>query len=523
MSFSAFRTTARIAALACLMGAATARAGDFIDLRLSFNVTDENVLVKPGETTPSIPGVRIGAPIPRWGTFFFDNYDTRFTGFENLTNMVLYKKVQDGADDFEGAFVLRFNTVSDNLSAIYDGGSYLTWTHWMDPSRVGKLNLSVTAFPMSADRFRLGYSYKLSWGGSPIFFKANPDNPFASTGSSNPAPAPGARVQIGGETGYAFLGAKTSILLNKKINEQESVYGILAGAGVDPTKWLRIEGNGGYFYRGGNPKQEVLGAPVTAYGASAQVAIHQGVPVGRSADFALYKNDASGVTNLFLPEEYPGGLTWLVSSEGTYTQQTLQDPDHPASTVRQPGVAGDINVRVKYNFLRLHADLMYRDLPFLLMNVPSFVPYQAISSNSATTAAETFAAIGADYFFQGPQLTVGVTGGVQVPASFTGQLPTELLGNISAEGLPKSTTVVVRSEGLFDILPPNTKVLPIYAAKLSAMLQRGGFNVLLEVLIANDQNSTHLQRVNNDPEQVSQRVFTNPMQLGFNLAFQAKI
>lgn len=503
--------------------AGPARAGDFMDARLSFALTDENLLVKPGQTSPSIPGLRFGAPIPRWGLMFFDNYDTRFTGFENLTSLVLYKKLETGRTDFEGAFVLRMNEIQDNLAALYDGGSYIKWTYWLDPERKSKSRLSVTAFPMSSDPMRLGYSYRISWGGSPIFFKANPDNPYASSGgAANTSSVPGARVQFSGEKSYAFLGLKTSILLNKKINEQEAVRAVLAGAGVDVTDRLRLEANGGFFDRGSNPKQEVLGAPVQTYGATGQVVYHDGVPVGRSADFSLYVNDPTSVARLFQPEEYPGGLTWLASVEATANQTTLMDPDRTATTMRQLGTAADLNFRLKWNFLRVHADLMMRDLPFLLLNVPGFVPYVGLSPDSSTVTSEKFAAVGADYFLAGPEATLGLTVGLQVPSTFSGQLPKALKGNIPSEALPDRTTVVVRSEGAFDILPPKKDVLPIFAAKVNGVMRRGSFAVLGEVNFSNDPNLTNLTRVGNSVENVYQRTFTNPLLLGFNLAMQAR-
>ena len=51
--------------------------------------------------------------------------------------------------------------------------------------------LAFTAFPLSSDRMRLGFSYRISWGGSPIFFKFNPDLPIGSSAfvtNTNPAP-----------------------------------------------------------------------------------------------------------------------------------------------------------------------------------------------------------------------------------------------------------------------------------------------------------------------------------------------
>ena len=69
-------------------------------------------------------------------------------------------------------------------------------------------------------------------------------------------------MQFGSEKVYAFVGAKTSLLLNQADNQQEPIYGFLAGAGFDFTQFFRLEANGGYFYRGANPIQAVLGRPV---------------------------------------------------------------------------------------------------------------------------------------------------------------------------------------------------------------------------------------------------------------------
>src|SRR5262245_18099341 len=58
-------------------------ASGFMVTRIAFTLTNENVLVKPGETIPSAPGWRFGTP-NSLGVLFFDNYDTRYSGFETL-------------------------------------------------------------------------------------------------------------------------------------------------------------------------------------------------------------------------------------------------------------------------------------------------------------------------------------------------------------------------------------------------------------------------------------------------------
>ncbi len=69
-----------LAIVAAVCTSAPAFAGDFVDTRLNFTLTDENVLVKPGQTNPSVPGPHIGQP-SSLGLLFFDNYDTRYTGY----------------------------------------------------------------------------------------------------------------------------------------------------------------------------------------------------------------------------------------------------------------------------------------------------------------------------------------------------------------------------------------------------------------------------------------------------------
>jgi hypothetical protein len=75
---------------------ATEKSGDltgasgFMDTRLAFTITNENILAKPGETIPSVPGWRFGTP-NSLGVLFFDNYDTRFSGFETLSHATMYR------------------------------------------------------------------------------------------------------------------------------------------------------------------------------------------------------------------------------------------------------------------------------------------------------------------------------------------------------------------------------------------------------------------------------------------------
>jgi hypothetical protein len=507
-----------------------AHAGDFVDTRLNFTLTNENVLVKPGETNPSVPGWHIGMP-SRLGILFFENYDTRYSGYENLSHLVLYKKKEFGQNEAEGAFVLRILEISDLTNQIIDDGSYIKLTHYMTADRRNNANISATLFPLSGDRMRLGYSYRLSWGGSPVFFKPNPDNPTGSTGSnSNPVPA--GKVQFATDRFYVYVGAKTSVFLNPATNEQEAHAGGLFGAGVDIVPALRLEANGGYFDRGGNPKEEVLGAAVRMAGASARLTYHRGMPVGISSDYLLYKNDPTSVAFWFMPEAYPGGLSYLASGSFNYLAQTLQDADHAASTRWQGALAGDLLLRVKYNYTRLSLTFMYRSLAYILNNVPSFVPFQDFPA-AAQTGGELFAAAGASQYLPRARVTLGGNVGVQRPATFKApQLPPELAGN-NPVSLTQSATMVVRQEGDISLLPPGKTEVPIFALKAFARLDfLESFAAILDVYYVHDANQAKLCRSFDGstcapadaPTQNSEfvRTFIKPDQLGFNITLQAR-
>ena len=529
-----------LALLAVCGGATVAHAGDFVDTRLNFTLTNENVLVKPGETNPSVPGWRFGQP-SQLGILFFENYDTRYTGYENLTHLVVYKKMETARVVLEGAYVLRLLQFTDvNLSSI-DDGSYIRIQYFFDRTRKSKRNIAFTAFPLNSDRMRLGYSWRISWGGSPIFFKYNPDLPIgASAFVTNTAPAPGAKLQISDENWYAYVGAKTSTLLdrNPSINEQVAVFGILAGAGGDPVPGhFRIEANGGFFDRGTNPLffgttvgpqgQSFKSYPVQSFGGTLQLSVFSGIAPTTSSDTRLYQNDPMSAARYFARPSYAPGFNWLIATEWTLTGSTLQNVDAVNSTKIQLGYAGDVNFRAQTKKLRLKADFEMRSLSYILQNQPSLVPYQDFPQN-ATTTPEIFGSLGFDYLFERSGLTFGATVGIQQPATFTppsGQtLSGAIQGNVGGT-LNTAATIVVRNEGDLSILPEPTNgaqhsAVPIVGTKIELREDfLEWFAVIGQVYYQYDANQTKLFKA---PGGESLRDFNYPHRLGFNITLQAR-
>lgn len=486
-----------------------ALAGDFIDTRLSFVFADDNVLAGAGETTPSSPNARFGAG--NQNTQFYDNFNTRYSGFETLSNLVLYKKMPaffEGLET-EAAFAALVLEKPTGAIELRDNSSYIRLSY-TPPGWAKGEGVSLTGFPVSADRFRLGYAYRISWGGSNIFT-------YKAAGKYG---VPGGKLQVQKDNWYAFFGAKTSLILNDIIQEEETNYGLMGGGGIDLLPTLRLDASGGYFQKGFIPSLATQGiaAPVNAAGVSAQAVWHVGVPVGQSVDLTLYRNDPDVAQRFFRPEVYPGGLSYSVSVEGSVLNQTLSDPDKFATTSPQLATAVAVQARAKWNLWRAHLLALYRSFSFIQFEVPGFPPYSDFPSNSELKP-EMFVAVGADYHFPRFHLTPGFILGVQQPASF--KPPYSVLGgNIPPQYLAGSRTLVVRDVNLVSILPSGTDAWPIFSAKATFRWDLSeAVAAIGEVYYTRDTNRTTFK---DDLAGVAEPVFEKPNALGFNAILQAR-
>ncbi len=492
-----------------------ALAGDFMDTRITFLMQDDDFLHGAGETLPNSPSFGFGRRDGR--VFFFENHNRKDRGDETLTHLVSYKKMEGFIPRLttEAALVLRFDVeqiYEGNFAAsrggVRDEGTYINLRYDLDEAASRKLEL--TLFPFSTERFQLGYSYRMAWGGSRIF------------GTSKKGPAPGVKLTYQTGASYLFLGAKTATIQRYAAedeplinDEMDTFYAGLMGAGYEPLDTLLLEINGGFFQRGTNPKGGVRGEPVNAWGTSVQLTYHQGMPVRRSADFGLYRNDPNRMP---APpedaEKRPMGFS--AATEFTWLQHILEDPEHYGATEVQTALAGDLNLVFQNKGWLFYADGVYRDLAFVLFNQPSFTPYQAFSSE-VDASPELWGAIGVEYTLSDLHMTPGLTLGVQMPAAIKAVAPA---GSNAPDDVSGERTVVVRGEGDLSILPPGEEATPIFGAKgrlrwdLSPML-----SVIGEVFISVDNNRTLLK---DDVVGISTREFVDPVLFGGALLAQAR-
>lgn len=506
--------------VAIMVCASSAFAGDFIDTRIAFALANSNIFVKPGETTPSEPGTGFGAS--KQNTQFYDNFNTRFSGFENLATASLYKKSPSFFEGFdaEAALNILFNDLPSGQIQLFDNSSYVKLNY--KPAGWGaKEEIAFTGFPVSSDRLRLGYAWRVSWGGDSAFtFNQGSGSTGNALTGIRPTAVPGAKLQVTRERWYAFVGMKTGLLLNGILNVQERQYGFLAGGGFDlmPNR-LRLEVNGGYFQRGIAPSlaQQGIEAKVNAIGGSAQLSFFSDA-ILPSIDLRLYKNDPDVVTRFFTPEKYPGGLSYQLSLEGSVLGQTLIDPDRFAATKIQPAAAIALQARFKYDFWRFYALGLFRSLSFIQFDVPGLPPYYDFT-RSSTVRPEMWFAIGGDRYFPRLHLTAGLVVGVQSPASVSAPRFDFGATNPPA-GLTGPRTVVVRDVNLFAILPADTVVIPIFSVKGTFKLDISDYFALLgEVFYNRDANRVTFR---DSTQSISVPVFEKEHQLGFNAVVQAK-
>jgi len=514
--------------------------GSFMDTRLTWTFGDDDVLHRTGATQPLSPLPNIG---DRPGyRLFFDNLNSRFTGRENVSHLVMYRKMPGFIPnlDTEAALVLRFDMQelaanNQNVNkALYDAGSYLrifykTGENYATKTKQG---LGLVFFPLDTDRFRLGYLYDISWGGTAA---SRNESIFPRLQGSSP----GLKMQYDGSGWYIFGGFKTAQIVQPQVNLRpggsgnevevvrvaEANYGFLGGLGGDLGSVLHADVGAGYFQQGRFEFPDLRPPPDTdrqaprvfTYGGSSRLVFHKDMPTPQSIDFLLYRNDPNAPMQLFKPEVYkPGEFAYSVAVEFTRLHQNLHDPDpnKTGATKIQPAHAGAIQGVIKAGYARIGLAAIVRDLPFVLRNVPSFVPFEALDGQSTKTQYETFFAGSIDYYFESLHLRPGLGGGVQLPATFSSE---STVGNADA-----GRTVIVRNQGNVSILPLGATRKPIFQSRLSLRWDLSDiFAAIGWVQMQYDPDATIVTR---DPTEgtIGIRTFQSSTFFGFGTTLQAR-
>ncbi|NOY27357.1 MAG: hypothetical protein GXP62_15930 [Oligoflexia bacterium] len=453
--------------LPLLLAASPAHAGDFVDVWVSTALEDTNVLAGPASGSPAANFVERG------NATFFENYESRTTDDISRSQLVLYRRDDSYFKDWwtEAAFVLRYTPYldpdnTDPGTNIEDDGSYVRLVRNLPGE---DHTLSLTGYAVDSDRFALGYSYDLSWGGRAMFVK--------QVGA-----APGVRLQWERKGSYAFVGAKTTIMdgIDRTTASDAALnttfYGFLSGAGLNLGDKLKIEGNMGSFQQGQldnvDANSPLYGDTIVALGLAGQVAFRSrtDMPWIQSADLRLYRNQPDSIRDNYMRHRSLDGIGVLVQSELDRLSHNLLDADSPSSTTIETGYAGDLQSLFIIGTSIIGVDLVYKDLPYIVFNVPGLTSEESIGSGYKTTP-QLYGRLKLEHWFEAAHVTPGFGIGIMQPATYTtsdnktvvqitdrdseqvpdGQAPAAILSAVLGNQIDLSQSMVAITEVLYTL------------------------------------------------------------------------
>jgi len=393
---------------------AAAQAGDFVDVAVTTALQDDNIRVGPEYFSPTANFVTRGTQT------FFENYEGRYTDDISQSHLVLYKRADGFREGWwtEAAMVIQFTPyldpdASDPGIDLRDDGSYVRIVRELGDE---DHTLSLTGYAVDAGRFRLGYSYDLSYGGREMLTPA--------VGAM-----PGARLQWQKGGHYAFLGAKTAI--NQAVDEtwdgnRNAAYNsYLAGGGVTVADRVRLEAGVGSFQQGqmtntGSASDPNYGAPIVALGTSGQVAFRSTPELDfiQSGELSLVRNSPDFMRDSYISHNSIDGFGVLVQAEGNRLVHNLLDANNVGSTLNESAFAADVQARVVYNNTTVYGDLVYKDLPYIVFNVPGLTSGTSIP-DSLETSPQLYWRFGLSHYFEQAHLTPAFGVGMMNPATYT--------------------------------------------------------------------------------------------------------
>lgn len=517
--------------LAVALSPAPAWCQLFDETKISFSLADDNVLRDPGETKINSPGLYFGgqakSPADRTEPSVYSQPASR---------LHVFKRLDFGTLSPEGGLKVRFRPDENGNYIITDDGTYLALNFLFGsgaPEASDRKGGRFLLNPVDSDRIRIGTHYDISWGGSNAFPK-----------NFRKGLVPGASLSFDLGLVDFFVAAKTAlirspsetILDNPGGNTNQFVertnYGALGGIDVEPLKGLKLSLGGGYFEKGTSARPNTLGMPIDAGGGSARIAYHLGGDVGRRLDLRLYMQDPEkyGINDPLDTSRYMG---LDLAFEFAFVDQVLEDLDRFGSTRHEQSKAFALTAGFRFEKLRLHFDMVYRDLTYITFNVPGFMPYQALPGNADLShgngfsflpealSGEWFSVLAADYHFKlGGQmgLSPALSGGLLLPATYKpGAEGLTIEGPFVEEQVKGIQKVVVRGtrQGDWDILPAGEDEMPVFIGKFDLKFNVGpNYAVVGEVSYANDPNYA---QVFMDEQGHAIREFDNPHVLGLGL------
>jgi hypothetical protein len=391
----------------------SAFAGDFVDVWVTTAVEDTNLRAGPDSYSPSANFVQRGNRV------FFEDYETKTSDDISRAQLVLYRADEGFWKGWssEAAFVLRYTPYLDPAKTkpgvdVRDDGSYVRLIRDLPGE---KHNVSLTGYAVDAGRFRLGYSYDLTWGGKEIH-------------SFTTGAAPGARLQWQKKGNYAFLGFKSTvgdyIDPDTLQSNNQAYYGYLGGAGIELAEKVKLELGLGSFQQGqilnvSDVSSQLYGDIIQAGGLSAQVAFRTRGDLAfiESNDLKLYRNSPETAKDTYIGHRQVDGVGLLVQAEADMLRHNLLSATDDDSTVVESARAGDVQTLLVINTTQVAVDLVYKDLPYILFNVPGLTSGVAMDPDMEKTP-QLYARGRVEHYFPNAHVTPSLGFGLMRPATY---------------------------------------------------------------------------------------------------------
>lgn len=442
-----------------------AHASDFMDVWVTTAFEDDNVRAGPELYSPAANFVQRG------NQTFFEQYESRVTDDITRGSLVLYR-ADDGFNEnwaTEAAFALRIQPYlnpdqSSPGTQIRDDGSYVRIIRKLAGE---DHELSLTGYAVNAGRFRLGYSYDLTWGGRDIF-------------TFDPGADPGVRLQWQRGGTYTFLGAKTAvgdyILPETSQPRNQAYYGALGGAGTTIGNKLKLEVGIGSFQQGQlrnvqDTSSSLYGEMITAAGYSGQIAYRtrEDLRFFQSADLRLYRNNPDFIKDSYISHSQIDGAGLIVQGEINRLSHNLLSATQDEATVIETGTAGDLQLIGIVNSTEFGVDLVYKDLAYILFNVPGLTSGVALNPAMEITP-QTYGRLWGSHYIPKAHLAFSAGIGIMQPATYetsggtfvqytaadkeqvpTGQEPAAILSSVVGTQVDVSPTTQVVGEVLYTV------------------------------------------------------------------------
>lgn len=477
---------------------------------------DDDVLHAPAETAPPSPASGLGDRAGYDG--LFDGATSRYTGRENWSELDL-----DGsAPGFSRAWATRARLAlaldASSLGvrgapvALEDVGSFLeiAWTFGGLGSRLPN-TLSLRAFPLNADRERVGRLEALGWGGA---VGPNWESPYATADS----PVRAGRLELTASVVELYAALKTATFVEPAAagpSVDETSYGAFGGIRSRWSAPVGIAFDLGHFEHGRLPGG--VNAPrATTTGGSLRVRAGTGFlepepPTGFGMERSPFDTSAPFAAD---PSKQPNAAESAhgiaVAVETAHVVQRLWDFDHPGATALAGARAFAAVAEARWPAFDLRALLTLRNPEFVLRDGSAVFQGQTLP-RAATRGDEWGAALGAAVTLAGflrPSIAVGVLRPAFVAVAAA-----------DAFGQPTGATLVLRGPNDVEALPAGAGPLPVFEARpgldvrLSRLLQ-----ALLWLQYRHDANHTRLVA---SAGGALARGFRAPDRLGYGIAARA--